>query len=258
MNAGHGRPTTREVRAALRTPAPHWKTGSDPDGTHEPLLDVSSFNIGSDFEISSTPQVKLATGGGSPSFDIWLARLGGSAARSTSAVVNSTLPNGANANVNENASGLARGAVARVTINLPGSVAAGTYDIRFGARTAAPRGGRPCASSSSPQRTAVRGWTSAPRRRAASRSPFRSGGRPRRELPASAQPKRRILGNDRQHRRHQPQHDRMARQPLPVPRQIGQRPMEVRGQLAGRTRVPARGRQPDGHLVARCQLQLLR
>ena len=130
MNAGHGRPTTREVRAALRhAGSSNWKTGSDPDSTHEPLLDVSSFNIGSDFEISSTPQVKLATGGGSPSFDIWLARLGGFGGAVNISVVNSTLPGGANANVNESASGLARGAVARVTINLPGSVAAGTYDI---------------------------------------------------------------------------------------------------------------------------------
>ena len=129
-NAGHGRPTTREVRAALRhAGSSNWRTGSDPDGTHEPLLDVSSFNVGSDFEISSTPQVKLATGGGSPTFDIWLARLGGFGGAVNISIVNSTLPNGANSNVNENASGLAHGAVARVTINLPGSVAAGTYDI---------------------------------------------------------------------------------------------------------------------------------
>jgi subtilisin family serine protease len=130
-NAGHARPTTREVRAALRhAGSTNWKTGSDPDGSHEPLLDVSSFNIASDYEISSTPQVKLATGGGSSSFDIWLARLGGFGGAVNISVVNSTLPNGANANVDENASGLPHGAIARVTINLPGSVSAGTYNIQ--------------------------------------------------------------------------------------------------------------------------------
>jgi subtilisin len=129
-NAGHARPTTREVRAALRRAgSSNWRTATDPDGTHEPLLDVSSFNIGSDFEISSTPQLRLAAGGGSPSFDIWLARLGSFAGAVNVSVVNSTLPPGASASVNENASGLAPGAIARVTINLPNSVNAGVYDI---------------------------------------------------------------------------------------------------------------------------------
>ena len=127
---GHGRPTTREVRAALRkTGVMNWRTGTDQDSTHEPLLDVSSFAMSPDFEISSTPQVRLAGGGDSPSFDIWLARLGGFGGGVNVSVVGSTLPNGANANVDENAPNLPHGAVARVTINLPGSVAPGTYDI---------------------------------------------------------------------------------------------------------------------------------
>jgi len=127
---GHGRPTTREVRAALRrTGVMNWRTSTDPDGTHEPLLDVSSFAMSPDFEISSTPQVRLAGGGDSPSFDIWLARLGGFGGAVNVSVVGSTLPGGANATVNENAPNLARGAVARVTINLPTGVNPGTYDI---------------------------------------------------------------------------------------------------------------------------------
>ena len=44
-------------------------------------------------------------------------------------VVGSTLPGGASANVNENAPNLPAGAIARVTINLPGGVNPGTYDI---------------------------------------------------------------------------------------------------------------------------------
>jgi hypothetical protein len=127
---GHGRPTTREVRAALRkTGVMNWRTGTDPDGTHEPLLDVSSFAMSPDFEISSTPQVRLAQGGDSPSFDIWLARLGGFGGAVNLSVVGSTLPGGASANVNPNAPNLPTGAAARVTINLPGGVNPGTYDI---------------------------------------------------------------------------------------------------------------------------------
>ena len=118
---GHGRPTTREVRAALRkTGVINWRTATDKDSTHEPLLDVSSFAMSPDFEVSSTPQVRLAGGGDSPSFDIWLARLGGFGGGVNVSVVGSTLPNGANANVDENAPNLPNGAVARVTINLPG------------------------------------------------------------------------------------------------------------------------------------------
>jgi subtilisin family serine protease len=130
MVQGHGRPTTREVRAALRrTGVQNWRTGTDRDGTHEPLLDVSSFAMSGDFELSSTPQVRMASGGGSPSFDIWLARLGGFGGAVNVSVVGSTLPSGASAAVNQDAPNLARGAVARVTINLPGAVTPGTYDI---------------------------------------------------------------------------------------------------------------------------------
>ena len=107
----------------------NWRTGTDRDSTHEPLLDVSSFAISSDFEISTTPQVRIAQGGNSPSFDIWLARLGGFGGNVNVSVVGSTLPGGANADVNQNAPNLARGAIARVTINLPGSPTPGTYDI---------------------------------------------------------------------------------------------------------------------------------
>ncbi len=127
---GHGRPNTREVRAALRkTGVNNWRTGTDKDSVHEPLLDVSSFAMSADFEIGSTPQVRLAGGGDSPSFDIWLARLGGFGGGVNVSVVGSTLPGSASANVNENAPNLPPGAVARVTINLPGSVNPGTYDI---------------------------------------------------------------------------------------------------------------------------------
>ena len=129
-NNGHGRPTNREVRAALRAAGTsNWRTNTDPDGTHEPLLDVSSFNLAADFEISSTPQVRVVDGGSSPSFDIWLARLGGFNGAVNISVLGSTLPPGASANVNENAPGLPHGAAARVTIHVPGGATAGTYGV---------------------------------------------------------------------------------------------------------------------------------
>jgi subtilisin family serine protease len=128
--AGHGRPTTREVRAALiEAGSSNWRTGTDRDSTHEPLLDVSSFNTGADFFLGATPQVHVADPGDSPSFDIWLARLGGFGGAVNISVLGSTLPPGANANVNPNAPNLPNGAAARVTINLGGGTPAGTYDI---------------------------------------------------------------------------------------------------------------------------------
>jgi subtilisin family serine protease len=130
QNRGHARPTTREVKAALIAAGnDSWRQGTDLDKFHEPLLDVSSFNLAPDFRIGSTPQVRVVSGGASPSFDIWLARLDGFNGTVSISVANSTLPPGATAEVDENAAGLPRGAVAEVTINIPGSSAPGTYDV---------------------------------------------------------------------------------------------------------------------------------
>ena len=128
--AGHGRPTTREVRAGLiEAGALNWKTGTDRDSTHEPLLDVSSFNTGADYFLGATPQTHLAQGGDSPSFDIWVARLGGFGGAVNINVNGATLPPGSSSNVDSNAPGLPAGAAARITINIGNSTPAGTYDI---------------------------------------------------------------------------------------------------------------------------------
>ena len=130
QNRGHARPTTREVKAALiDAGSDNWRQSTDLDNDHEPLLDVSSFNLAPDFRIASTPQVRVVAGGASPSFDIWLARLDGFNGAVDISVVNSTLPPGATADVDENAAGLPRGAVAEVTINMPGSPVPGMYNV---------------------------------------------------------------------------------------------------------------------------------
>ena len=259
-NAGHGRPTTREVRAALRAAgSSNWKTGSDPDGTHEPLLDVSTFNLAPDFQVSSTPQVKLATGGGSPSFDIWLARLGG-------------FGGAVNISVGQfDAACRSQRERQRERIRIGARRRSASHDQPAGfsgCRHLRHRGSRhqrrhhPLHDGAR-HRGAHRQWRSVDGHPRHSDQRLRDPGADQmvgrwRELPAPAQPKRRRLGNDRQHWCHEPEHDGMARQPLPIPRQIGQRRVEVRRQLAGRARVPTRGCQPDRQLVGRPQFQLIR
>lgn len=119
---GHGRPTPAEVRAGLiAAGAQKWRTNTDPDGSHEPALDVSTFNLAADFKLSSTPQARLSDGGESLDFDIWVARLGGFGGSVNLSVLASSLPPGATASVND--------AAAHVTINMPGSPQAGTYNV---------------------------------------------------------------------------------------------------------------------------------
>ena len=119
---GRGRPTPQEVRAGLiAAGSQNWRTNTDPDGSHEPVLDVSNFNLAPDFRLSSSPQTKLSEGGESLGYDISVARLGGFGGSVNLSVVASTLPPGANASVND--------ATGRVTINMPGSPQPGTYDV---------------------------------------------------------------------------------------------------------------------------------
>ena len=212
-----------------------------------------------DFEISSTPQVRLADGGDSPSFDIWLARLGGFGGGVNVSVVGSTLPNGASANVNENAPNLPHGAVARVTINLPGSVAPGTYDITV-------RGTGGGTTRSTTVRVIVE---------------HEANGGPVmdiRELKTSGFAIPMLVkwpaggGNYRLQRSSngggwttikntncdELRHDRLAGKPAAVPRPLRQRRLEVRRKLGGRAAVSTGRRQPVRQLESHVQLQLIR
>lgn len=76
--ATHGRARPTEVRAALVAAGAHdWVTSTDPDGTHEPLLDVESFTVTRDFSLLVGPGSAMAGPGRKVRYQVMVGRRGG-------------------------------------------------------------------------------------------------------------------------------------------------------------------------------------
>ena len=92
-----------EVRGALRAAgAFDWRTGSDPDSTIDPLLDVASFGAGPGLRIASaTTSLRLWVGGPSATIRARLSRLDGLAG--TAALAVEDMPDGVTATISKEA-----------------------------------------------------------------------------------------------------------------------------------------------------------
>ncbi len=67
----HPAATPAEVQTALRAAGTlDWFTNTDPDGIHEPLLNVSTFGAPPDFTLSASPSSQTVTPGASTSYTI--------------------------------------------------------------------------------------------------------------------------------------------------------------------------------------------
>ena len=93
----HPEATPAQVRLALRAAGSYdWATATDPDGTPDPLLDVSSFGANPDFHVTaSTGSTRVWAGVGSAALDVRVRRGNGYAESLTLAV--DGLPHGVTA-----------------------------------------------------------------------------------------------------------------------------------------------------------------
>lgn len=126
--AGRPRPTPQQARATLiAAGSTAWKTGTDPDPQHEPLLDVSSLEVEPGFEIGVTPPVQHRSPGETATLDIWLARLGGF--QGDVQIDVGGLPPGTNWSVGDGAFIAAESGWRRLSINLATGAGTGTHDL---------------------------------------------------------------------------------------------------------------------------------
>jgi subtilisin family serine protease len=139
--AGRPRPTPEQVRVALIARGTHdWRTGTDPDvgrpgGAREPALHVADFDLAPGFEIGASPNMLRVAPGTSVEAEVWVARIGGFTEPVALSVDASSLPPGANASFDQNPSALPNDGTS-LTIDVPSSVAAGTYDLQLDASAA--------------------------------------------------------------------------------------------------------------------------
>lgn len=125
---GHPTATPSEVQAALQAAGTlDWFTNTDPDATHERLLNVSSFGATPDFSISASPSsVSLPDGGGTANYTITIVRSNGFSGSIEFGVTD--LPDGATASFSSNPVG-DPGLTSALSVTVPGAVASGTYGL---------------------------------------------------------------------------------------------------------------------------------
>jgi hypothetical protein len=126
-----------EVRSALRAAGLFdWKTGTDRDGTIDPLLDVSSFGAGAGLRLrSSTTAQRLWAGGPSGTIAFRLTRLDGHAGDVTMSVAG--LPSGVHASFSRTTFGGRAFGEATVTLTADADAAAADTDVAITATSAA-------------------------------------------------------------------------------------------------------------------------
>ena len=121
--------TPADVREALRyfgTSA--WNTATDPDSTHEPLLNVSRIGPRGDFSIAlGSPTLTVTDLGGSAAVPLRIGRSRTSFERITLAV--SGLPEGATAAFSPSTPFGFSATTSTLTVTVPAGVPAGTYDL---------------------------------------------------------------------------------------------------------------------------------
>jgi subtilisin len=126
---GRPRPTPEQVRAALiKTGSSNWRTNTDPDPNHEPLLRVASLDPAAGFEIGATPSSTQRGPGETATYDIWLARLGGFTGTVSFNV--SGYPAGSSWSIGGDPFAAGESGWRRLTIELPFS-GSGNYDIEI-------------------------------------------------------------------------------------------------------------------------------
>ena len=125
---GHPTATPSEVQAALQAAGTlDWFTNTDPDATHERLLNVSSFGATPDFSISASPSsVSLPDGGGIANYAITVVRGNGFSGSIEFGVTGH--PGGATASFSPNPVG-DPGLTSALSVTVPGAVASGTYGL---------------------------------------------------------------------------------------------------------------------------------
>jgi subtilisin len=122
--------TWSEVREALRyLGSPAWKSWTDPDSVHEPLLDVSRIGSRGDFAIAAGTQGVVGESGGPTAVPITVSRTATSFERVK--LTASGLPSGATATFSPTSLYGFTSAAASVTVAVPFGLTPGTYTFRI-------------------------------------------------------------------------------------------------------------------------------
>lgn len=126
---GNPAATPSQVQAALQAAGTlDWFTNTDPDATHERLLNVSSFGATPDFSISASPgSVSLPDGGGTATYTITIVRSNGFSGSIGFDVTG--LPVGATASFSPNPVSDPAGLTSALSVTVPAAVVPGTYAL---------------------------------------------------------------------------------------------------------------------------------
>jgi len=126
---GHPTATPSEVQAALRAAGTlDWFTNTDPDATHERLLNVSSFGAAPGFSISAGPSsASLPDAGGTATYAITIVRGNGFSGSIGFDVAG--LPDGATASFSPNPVNDLAGLTSLLSVTVPAAVAPATYGL---------------------------------------------------------------------------------------------------------------------------------
>jgi len=126
---GHPTATPSEVQAALQAAGTlDWFTNTDPDATHERLLNVSSFGAAPGFSISASPSsASLPDAGGTATYAITIVRGNGFSGSIGFDVAG--LPDGATASFSPNPVNDLAGLTSLLSVTVPAAVAPATYGL---------------------------------------------------------------------------------------------------------------------------------
>lgn len=126
---GHPTATPSEVQAALQAAGTlDWFTNTDPDATHERLLNVSSFGAAPGFSISAGPSLaSLPDAGGTATYAITIVR--GNGFSGSIGFVVAGLPDGATASFSPNPVNDLAGLTSLLSVTVPAAVVPATYGL---------------------------------------------------------------------------------------------------------------------------------
>jgi subtilisin len=126
---GHPTATPSEVQAALRAAGTlDWFTNTDPDATHERLLNVSSFGAAPGVSISAGPSsASLPDAGGTATYAITIVR--GNGFSDSIGFVVAGIPSGATATFSSNPVSDLAGLTSLLSVTVPAALAPATYGL---------------------------------------------------------------------------------------------------------------------------------